>query len=92
MPRLLYVNAEYVRNVVEQPAQDTAKRHSFELKRSGILSMGNGQLREKQTSALEIKAANGTHHFCWLPNEADVQTGRPCQFRNPPQSKDPVTY
>jgi PDZ domain len=83
----LYVSADSIRYEVMKPEKD--KKHGFTVSRSEIAVqqwMRLGQLE----NAIEIKTLHGSYHFWWVPNEEDLQPGRPALF-NPSVAAAPDT-
>jgi hypothetical protein len=83
----LYVSGDSVRYEVVRPEKD--KNHGFRISRSGIGVQQWMRLGALE-NAVEIRTAHATYHFWWMPNEDDLDPGRPAMF-NPSLAAPPDT-
>lgn len=84
----LYIDGDTISYEVVQPPK--YKQHGFKVKHSELLTIGRWSLFGQPKNALELKFGKSVYHFWWLPNEQDVQYGRPYHF-DPPDAAAPET-
>ncbi len=82
----LYIDGDTIYYEVVQPLKD--KKHEFKITRSEALTVGRWTFFGQPKNALELKFRKSVYHFWWLPNEQDVQSGRPYHF-DPPDAAAP---
>lgn len=77
----LYMDDDSIWYEVVRPAKD--KKHEFKIKRAELVLVSRWRSYNVQTSAwdqknaVELRFGKSVYHFWWLPDERQVQNGRP---------------